>query len=273
MIPPPAATGPATAADGAASEAPGAHRFIFVGGLHRSGTSILFRCLREHPSISGFRHTGAPEDEGQHLQTVYPTAMSHGGPGRFGFKPGAHLTESSDLVTAENRQKLFNEWQRHWSLEKSHLLEKSPPNLIQARFLQALFPGASFIMLLRHPVAVSYATQKWSKTPLHSLVRHWLRCHEIMEQDQGRLSRVLVLKYEEFVREPAPTLARIFAFLGLADHPVPLDVAPNVNQKYFERWRRNRNRLWLRPYMGRLVRTFEPRVASFGYSLEDLERP
>jgi sulfotransferase family protein len=272
VIGPPAVTGSTATARADSSGAPPERRFVFVGGLHRSGTSILFRCLREHPSISGFRETGVPEDEGQHLQTVYPTAMFYGGPGRFGFEPAAHLTEASDLVTEENRRKLFDQWKHHWSLEKSHLLEKSPPNLIQARFLQALFPGASFIMLLRHPVAVSYATQKWSKTPVHSLVRHWLTCHELMEEDRGRLSQVLVLKYEEFVREPATLLSRIFDFLGLADHTVPLDVAPNVNGKYFERWRRNRDRLWLRPYMSRLIRTFEPRVSRFGYSLEDLER-
>ncbi len=266
----------ATTENGAAAEAPSrreldGHRFVFVGGLHRSGTSILFRCLREHPSISGFRNTGSPEDEGQHLQSVYPTAMSHGGPGRFGFKAAAHLTETSGLATEANRRKLFDEWKRYWSLEKSHLLEKSPPNLIQARFLQALFPGAHFLMLLRHPVAVSYATQKWSKTPMHLLIRHWLTCHELFEEDRPRLANVLVLKYETFVLEPVPTLARVFAFLGVQDHAVPLDVAPNVNRKYFERWRRNQGRLLLRPYMDRLVRSFEPRVARFNYSLEDLE--
>ena len=76
---------------------------VFVGGLHRSGTSLLHRCLAEHPDASGFRGTGVPEDEGQHLQSVYRPARAHGGPGRFGFDPGAHLTEESPLVSDENR--------------------------------------------------------------------------------------------------------------------------------------------------------------------------
>ncbi len=90
------------------------YKFIFLCGLHRSGTSPLFRILREHPQISGFFNTGVPEDEGQHLQTVFPAAKVYEGPGRFGFAREAHLTDESGLVMAENRQKLFAEWSKYW---------------------------------------------------------------------------------------------------------------------------------------------------------------
>jgi hypothetical protein len=46
-------------------------RLVFIGGLHRSGTSIVHRCLSDHPDVSGFQSTGVWEDEGQHLQSVY----------------------------------------------------------------------------------------------------------------------------------------------------------------------------------------------------------
>ena len=56
--------------------APAGQQLVFVGGLHRSGTSLVHRCLAEHPSASGFRNTGVWEDEGQHLQTVYLPAAA-----------------------------------------------------------------------------------------------------------------------------------------------------------------------------------------------------
>src|SRR6516164_3214081 len=105
------------------------HTLVFIGGLHRSGTSILHECLREHPRASGFRETGVPEDEGQHLQSVYPPAKVHGGPGKFGFHREAYLTESSLLVSDANREKLLCDWKKYWDITKATLLEKSPPNL------------------------------------------------------------------------------------------------------------------------------------------------
>ena len=44
----------------------GSQTFVFVGGLHRSGTSLLCRCLSEHPLIGGF--AGAGEDDRRQIR-------------------------------------------------------------------------------------------------------------------------------------------------------------------------------------------------------------
>jgi len=82
------------------------HRLVFVGGLHRSGTTPLTRCLAAHSQISGFEGTGVEEDEGQHLQTVYPPARAHGGrstPPQAGGRSAGGLTGPSSGPVASAR--------------------------------------------------------------------------------------------------------------------------------------------------------------------------
>src|SRR5215208_4613605 len=96
-------------------------QLVFVGGLHRSGTTLLARLLASHPDATGLAETGAPEDEGQHLQSVYPAAERHGGSGRFALKAKAHLTERSPIATAANAQRLWDEWAPYWDTDSQFL--------------------------------------------------------------------------------------------------------------------------------------------------------
>jgi len=244
------------------------HVFVFICGLHRSGTSILFRCLRQHPDFSGFHDTGVAEDEGQHLQSVYPPAYVHGGPGKFVFDPRSRLTEKSPLVTDENRIRLFYQWSRFWDMDRRFLLEKSPPNLLKTRFLQAMFPNTRFITIIRHPIGAGLATKKWSHTRVTSLIEHWVRAHEAFVEDMAHLGHVHVLRYEDFVADPQGTLDEIFRFLGTEPVTNQLEVR-NVNEKYFRMWEEMLAAPLSRWDVRRAIRRFEARVRPFGYSLED----
>ena len=177
-------------------------KLLFVGGLHRSGTTLLTRCLARHPDASGFADTGVIEDEGQFLQSVYRPARDFGGPGRFGMHPDSHMTETSSMVSDANRHSMLDSWCEHWDTSKRVLIEKSPPNLLKTRFLQALFPEAVFVMQVRHPIAACLATIKWTPgTTLAGLLEHWVRCHEILWADAEHVSKLVVLSYESFVRD------------------------------------------------------------------------
>jgi hypothetical protein len=185
------------------------HKFVFIGGLHRSGTTLLERIIESHGNITGHEKGIAPYMEGQLFQSVYPSDQKLGGVGRFAFNSESHLTEKSPLVTDKNRELLFAEWSEYWDLDKPLLLEKSPPNGIKSRFLQELFPDSYFIFVIRHPFAVSLATQKWSKTSLLSLVEHWITYNEIMMNDYEHIKNRIIIRYEDFVSNPAKTLNQI----------------------------------------------------------------
>jgi hypothetical protein len=244
------------------------HQLVFLAGLHRSGTTLLARLLAAHPEISGFSGTGVPANEGQHLQTVYPTAAAYGGPGRFGFAPESHLTEASPLASAQNARALFEEWSQQWDLARPVLLEKSPPNLLKTRFLQALFPGSAFVVIVRHPIPVSIPTATWRGTRRYDrLIEHWLRCHALFEADRERLDRVHVLTYEQLVGDPAGVLSGIFKFLGLDAIPPSEPVEAGANEKYFSRWRELKRDPLMRAYLDLVSLRYERRVRRYGYSL------
>jgi hypothetical protein len=243
-------------------------RLLFVGGLHRSGTSLVHRCISRHSQVAGFRDTGALEDEGQYLQTVYPIGQAHGGPGRFALDPRCHLTESSPLVSRASRERLLEEWGSHWEAGAAVRVEKSPPNLVRMRFLQALFPESAFLMVMRHPVAVACATQKWSHTSWTTLIHHWVVAHEIMLADSGHVSRVHVIRYEDFVRAPDEALDPVWSMLGLPSQPAGESVRSDVNRSYFDRWSTTRNPVRLLDR--RRAARYDQAVRRFGYSVRDL---
>lgn len=259
-------------------------RFVFVGGLHRSGTTPLARILAGHPDISGLANTGVSEDEGQHLQDVYPRIRAYGGMGRFALTPSAHLLESSPLVSDKNRRRLEEAWSPYWDLDLPFLLEKSPANLIMGRFLEAMFPGSALIVVIRHPVVVALAMQKWNpvllarngrrRVSLSGLVGHWVKAHDIMLSDLDHLPRVNILRYEDLVAAPAEHLDAVGSFLGLKRPIDGSELRADRSHRYAEQWDAMRDGA---PWRRRARRVVENRwgatIERFGYDVGDPVTP
>ncbi len=219
-------------------------KFIFVCGLHRSGTSLFTKILQSHSEVGGFDNSGVIEDEGQFLQTVYAPDSEMGWPGSFGFSKEAHMTEASPLSSNKSRDKILSQWSNYWDASKPYLIEKSPPNLLKTRFLQALFPNSYFIVIRRHPIATCMATQKWSKSSMRALVKHWFTCYNIWEEDREHIHNYLEIKYEDFIANPCDALEAVSRLCGLDDiEPMKnaaasYSLSSQVNRKYFEAWDR-----------------------------------
>ncbi len=244
-------------------------RFIFIGGLHRSGTTLLASMLDEHPDISGLRNTGVPQDEGQHLQDEMVVADDLGGPGRFAFSSRAHLVES-DATDPLIALRLREAWQPYADTTRSHIVEKSPPNLLRFRYLQAVFPDALMIAIVRHPVAVAHATEFWAKSSVQLQLEHWLAAHEKFEGDRAQLQHLKFMRYEDLVRDPAAVLGPITNYLGLKPFAPLANVRGDTNARYFRRYRHSK---FVPPRIKnfRDVLHFERRLQDlhYGYSLLD----
>jgi hypothetical protein len=272
---------------------PNRRKYVFVCGLPRSGTSVLGRNIARMENCTGFRNTGVIEDEGRFLQNVYPTEDVCGGPGRFGFDPRAHLTETSALLTPENAAKLRASWHASWDNSKAIFVEKTPANLLMTRFLQAAFPNSYFVVIKRHPIPVGIAAQKWkvSVTSLYNMFEHWLHCHKLFDQDKKYLKHVYELSYEDYIQNPDKYHQEIASFIGtrvpeppkqdefryVAQWRNPLGlrvpegametVAGAHNQKYFDRWSELLNTTLFKRYYRYIAAKYEPQFARHGYSL------
>ena len=244
------------------------HRYVFVGGLHGSGTSLVHRWLRAHPAVSGFSGTGVPQDEGQHLQRLLPTARSLGGRGRFGFALQAHLTEKSELAVPSAAAELLADWEAHWPGDREIRVEKSPPNMLRFRLLQSLFPGALCVLVVRHPLAVAASTRKKGRLSRfrsrRALVEHWLHCHETFARDRPSLQHLVVLRYEDLVVAPETGLDSVFSALGQPGIPAPEAVDLTRDRAAAGQWA---TRLGRGPRPSRLLK-LEARALAWGYSLE-----
>jgi hypothetical protein len=221
--------------------------------------------------VSGIFQSGVPEDEGQHVQSVYKPARFHGGPGKYIFDEKSYMNEHHALANDQSASAIMEQWAQYFDPTCHYYIEKSPPNLIRTRFLQRLFPKSKFIVILRHPVAVSYATQKWSRTSIRSLVEHSLRGYEIFMKDISHLRHVYVLRYEDFVYSPQDEINKIYDFLDLEPILIQHEIHSNVNEKYFSMWEASRSRIVARLTFP-VSNALEKRMNMFGYSIRDCRK-
>jgi len=207
-------------------------KYIFIGGSHRSGTTLLAKLLSSHPSISDLSETGAPMDEGQFLQDVYRDDNYYGGPGFITNLSECHLTEEDAVPVEELRKRILELWEPYWDASSNVYLEKSPMNILKSRFLQALFPNSYFIFIVRHPLIVSMAQQKWTRTSHKQIIDTWIHIHSQLKTDLAHLNNFRLITYEHFCSSPQRSLDSLFDWLGLERKAELVPMLSNSNVEY-----------------------------------------
>ena len=218
-------------------------RITFVGGLQRSGTTLVARIIGASADASALTGTGAVLDEGQHIQDIYAGGL--GNTSEWSFHPQAHLTEEDARRVPDAGARLWQSWSPFWDLDRTVLVEKSPPNLTKMRYFQEIFPKARFIVVTRHPVVQALAVRKWATRSrgrftygFPRLVEHWVHAHDVFAEDALHIENLLVLRYEHLMRDPAQQLGRVAEFLGIeldAEAVGAVDVGRD--NRYAELWR------------------------------------
>lgn len=232
--------------------------FFFIG-CGRSGTTLLFKLLSNHPEISAY-----PEEANDlwHPQS-YPWYKRKIDTPPFWINPYKFTELSLQNRTKNDENKLKSIFVAHQFLTRGNcFLNKSVMVTFMIPYILELYPDAKFIHLYRDGIAVSYSLAKFHQAkirtnppqnetnnynlPFDELIYkmgiHWQdHIKEINKQNQAlsliQSQKLLEISYEDLCNKPVETLEKITNFMSinkLKILPNQLSNIKNMNYKYKE---------------------------------------
>lgn len=193
--------------------------WCFVLGVNNSGTTLLHELLGRHREIRTLPGLDLVAAEGQWHTDALPLAGDHDVPRLFAAEvEHFRRTEDDDGAPAV---RALHDWAFQYVRHSEGgwpgrvLLEKSPPNVVRSRWLQAHFPRARFVAMARHPCAVAEGIRRREGHDLRAAARHWAEANRLLLDDLPHLERWTGVRYEDLCDAPVATVQRLVEFLGL----------------------------------------------------------
>eukprot|EP00929_Paragymnodinium_shiwhaense_P073216 TRINITY_DN37251_c0_g1_i2.p1 TRINITY_DN37251_c0_g1~~TRINITY_DN37251_c0_g1_i2.p1 ORF type:complete len:517 (+),score=118.23 TRINITY_DN37251_c0_g1_i2:102-1652(+) len=211
------------------SREPSRWQFLHVYGLHHTGTGMLQRLAEESlgkSEVSLFHNTRVSEDEGQHLQSVFPSVghRNRENCGDYSFVVRLYFCpKMMELMSKDVAEKLFLEWGRYWNLKKKVLVQKTPH--MGFLFLEKAFPKSHHLIVMRHPmfwrlkeVAGPY---KLGDDP-SLLFLNWMIVWNRTMTEVETLSRFMVVRFEDYVLHWSAFELNIRKWMGFVEEDIPI---------------------------------------------------
>jgi hypothetical protein len=201
---------------------------IFVIGSPRSGTTLLRLMLDAHPRISCGEETHFLRDMEAMVGRHWGLLSS------YGFDRRWWLERIADFYRRFQGEVLAATGKSRWA-------DKDPTYTLHLEFLDALFPDAQYVHLLRdgHDVVASFRERWGYRSAVRAARTEWRRYVTAARALGDRLppARFHEVRYEELVADPESCARRLFAFLGEAFVPAVLAFDPS-SHRATERYRR-----------------------------------
>ena len=205
--------------------------WLFILGLHGSGTTLLKSILEQHPNIRSMPR------EGQYYTNAIPQVVMYGFVRKFTARLDLfRLTEADSAMAALRAQ---FDWSFVYPREKGIKLEKSSTNLIRARWLQAHFKPSRFITIFRDPYSVCASTRRrYPKFAIENIAQQWKIAHDLLLEDLQYLGSNLIVYYEDLCSRLEEQLQKLSEFLEFnprltrAMLPSRIPTAKNVYDLY-----------------------------------------
>lgn len=187
---------------------------VFVVGFPRSGTTLLEQLLDAHPALQSF-------DEQPFLQKCILRMQD------MGLRYPAELNGLSVEQLGDLRRHYFSLCSKASPMRAAgaRYVDKNPLNLARLPLIQALFPRANVIVVIRHPAdCVLSCYMQHFRAPAFAVTMRTLAATAGMYDQVFSFYRdarpqlnldVFELRYESFVANTADNAAAVIEFLGL----------------------------------------------------------
>lgn len=109
---------------------------------------------------------------------------------------------------------LEQSWRKHWDLNKSILIEKSPPLIIRVKEMMRAFPVARFIILVRDPYAHIESLMRRRNWTVAQASGFSMMCLNAQYENIRLLNgRSLLIRYEDLTDNPEDVKMQILEHL------------------------------------------------------------
>lgn len=210
---------------------------IFIAGLERSGTSLIYALLGSHPNIAMSRRTNL----WTHYYNQYGDLADEGNfehclKMMMAYKRLLKLNPDPERIRREFHQgertyaRLFALLEEHFAEQcgKPRWGDKSLNTERYADEIMAAYPGARIIHLMRDPrdrFASSLARWKVMRGGVGAGAAMWRNSSRLAERNHRRYpDRYLILRYEDLAARPEQTLREVCAFIGEEYSPAMLSM-------------------------------------------------
>ncbi len=208
---------------------------IFIAGLERSGTSLIYALLGSHPNIAMSRRTNmwthyynqygdlSKEENFERclrMMMMYKRLLK--------LNPDPERIRREFQLGEKSYARLFALLEEHFAEQcgKPRWGDKSLNTERYADEIIAAYPGARIIHMIRDPrdrFASSLARWKVIRGGVGFGAAMWLSSQRLAERNQARYpDQYLIVRYEDLARETIPVLETICAFIGEEYTPVML---------------------------------------------------
>ena len=191
---------------------------IFLAGLRRSGTTLLYRIISAHKSLFLFNER-FPGDRlnGRGTSTLRNLLYGECGVERFRTITGRYL---SPLLRAQ-----YDRWGVKLALELAHPHPGSISAGAMARILAA-FPGARVILIVRDPRDFVISALARGGHDVDWWIAEYLAMLNLADEIHKRHEdAVMTVRYEDLVQQPEESVRQCCEFAGLAFDSAMLDPA------------------------------------------------